>query len=153
MNRLALSLTAVAACAAGLTAFAPARSAEQVAVEGAVKDYVEAFYKAAPDRLARSVSADLKKMGYWRQNAESAYKGPLHMTFDEATALAGEWNVEGRQGEDLRYEIDVFEVLDKIANAKVTAKWGVDYFQLVKEEDRWVIHHVLWQSHPPKSGK
>ena len=42
---------------------------------------------------------------------------------------------------------------DKIANAKVTAKWGIDYFQLVKEDGRWKIHHVLWQTHPPKSGE
>ena len=150
MRRLLLPLLAVGAAA--LTAFASGPSADEEAVEAAVDDFVEAFYHAKPELLERSVSAELKKMGYSRKE-DGTYRGPHHMSFERATGLAAEWNSEGQQGDDLRYEVEVFEVLDKIANAKVTAKWGIDYFQLVKEDGRWKIHHVLWQTHPPKSGE
>jgi hypothetical protein len=39
-------------------------------------------------------------------------------------------------------------VADKTACGKLTAKWGQDYFQLAKENGRWMIHHVMWQSAP-----
>ena len=45
-------------------------------------------------------------------------------------------------------KITVFEVLDKIATAKVEAKWGIDYFHLAKINDKWMIVNVLWQDYP-----
>lgn len=45
-------------------------------------------------------------------------------------------------------EITVLDVLDKTAAAKLVAKWGIDYFQLAKQDGTWKIVHVLWQSHP-----
>jgi len=36
----------------------------------------------------------------------------------------------------------------KTATAKLTAFWGIDYFQLEKIEDKWMIRHIIWQSHP-----
>ena len=44
---------------------------------------------------------------------------------------------------------EIFDVLDKTASAKLTAHWGIDYFHLVKEDGKWKIYQVLWQS-PPK---
>jgi len=127
------------------------QTANEKAVRRAVMDYVEGFYEVKPELLERGVSPQVKKMGYWRKEGEAEYQGPAHMTYDQARELAGNWNVDDRQGTDLKYEVEVFEVADKIACAKVTAKWGFDYFQLVKEEDGWKIHHVLWQSHPPET--
>ena len=49
---------------------------------------------------------------------------------------------------DTPKELKVLDVLDKTATAKLTAQWGVDYFQLEKSDDKWMIRHVLWQSHP-----
>ena len=44
------------------------------------------------------------------------------------------------------------DVLDKTAVAKLTAFWGIDYFQLEKNDGIWQIRHVIWQSHPPSDG-
>ncbi|MEM9378924.1 MAG: nuclear transport factor 2 family protein [Planctomycetota bacterium] len=145
---LALPLTAA------LQDDASAPREDRAAVERAIQDYVEAFYHAKPELLERGVSRDLKKMGYWRKDTDAPFGDALHMTFDEATALAKRWNAKGEQGEDLTYEIEIYDVADKTACGKLTAKWGIDYFQLVKEkDDAWKIHHVLWQSHPPKATK
>ena len=43
-------------------------------------------------------------------------------------------------------KVDVLDVQDKTAAAKCTAWWGTDYLLLAKQNGKWVITHVLWQS-------
>jgi hypothetical protein len=50
---------------------------------------------------------------------------------------------------DAPQEIVVFEVLDQTASARLTAWWGTDYLPLAREDGRWKITHVLWQTPPP----
>ena len=61
------------------------------------------------------------------------------------------WNADGKQGDDLEYEIELFEVADQTAAAKLSAKWGIDYMHLAKFDGEWKIMHVMWQSHPPQA--
>lgn len=125
---------------------------DEEGVYNAVLDYVEGFYNVEPERFDRSLSKDLVKYGYW-MNPEGAYQGSP-MNFDQAKQLASRWNVDNRQeiDENTPKEIWVMEVLDKTAVAKLTAKWGIDYFQLEKNDGVWQIRHVIWQSHPPSDG-
>jgi hypothetical protein len=44
--------------------------------------------------------------------------------------------------------IEIFDVLDQTASAKLTAWWGIDYLLLARIDGRWMITHVLWQSPP-----
>lgn len=121
---------------------------DRAGVEQAIQDYVQAFYLAKPELIERSVSKDLKKMGYWKNPGAADYGDPLYLSFEEAKGLAERWNGEGQHGEDIEFEIEVHEVLDKVASGKLVAKWGIDYFHLSKIEGKWLIQHVLWQSHP-----
>ena len=129
----------------------PDEAAQRDAVERAVQDYVEGFYHAKPELIERGVHPDLVKYGFARRSSEDPYKG-RPMTFDQAVQLADRWNADGRQGEDLTYEIEIFDVADQTACAKLTAKWGIDYFHLAKYDGAWKIRHVMWQTHPPKKG-
>ena len=150
-----MKIAAATLLALPLLAFAqdaePKRSADEIAVERAMKDYVEGFYQAKPELIERGVSKDLKKMGYWRNDETGEYSDAMHMNFEQAVTLAKRWNADGQQGENLKYEVEVYEVADKTACGKLSAKWGIDYFQLAKEGEAWKIHHVMWQSHPPKA--
>ena len=121
---------------------------DEEGVHNAVLDYVEGFYKVEPDRFEKSISKDLVKFGYWQQ--EDGSWGSAPMNWDQAYQLASRWNVDNRQGidESTPKEIEVLDVLDKTAVAKLVAKWGIDYFQLEKIDGTWMIRHVLWQSHP-----
>ena len=49
-------------------------------------------------------------------------------------------------------EIEILDVADQTAAAKLTAWWGIDYLQLAKYDGRWMIVHVLWQSPPRPAG-
>ena len=120
--------------------------ADRAAVEEAVLDYVEGIYLVQPDRIARSVHPDLRKLGYWREDSSDEYQ-VAPMTYQQLYQLAARWNAGGQvDPETAPKEIAVFDVLDQTAIAKLTAVWGVDYFQLGKYDGKWMIVNVLWQS-------
>ena len=133
-----------------LMAFTHIENEEEKAVKQAVLNYVEGLYLVDSDRIKQSVHPDLYKIGYYFRKDEKQYTGPLKMTFQQLVELADSWNKDGQNAnEDSPKKIEILDVLDKTATAKLTAEWGVDYFQLAKEDDKWMIMNVLWQSPPP----
>jgi hypothetical protein len=122
-------------------------AADREAVERAVEDYVEALYDVKPELSERSVHPALQKLGCWRPDGADAYGTPGVMTFEQLRDLAGHWNKDGRE---LTYDIQLLDVLDVTASAKLTADWGVDHMHLIKRDGQWKIVQILWQSHPPK---
>lgn len=130
-----------------LPAGAEAQSdADRKAVEEAVLDYVEGIYLVQPERIERSVHKDLRKLGYWREDSSSEYQ-LAPMTYQQLYDLAARWNAKGQvDPETAPKEIVILDVLDQTASAKLTAAWGVDYFQLGKYDGKWMIVNVLWQS-------
>ncbi|MFT5145027.1 MAG: hypothetical protein ACI80V_003689 [Rhodothermales bacterium] len=118
-------------------------------VHAAVLDYLEGIYDVQPERIEQSVSPALVKFGWYQSNPDAEFQGSP-MTFEQLKGLAASWNKDNRQNitADTPREIVVLDVLSKTAVAKLTAMWGIDYFQLEKIEGRWMIRHVLWQSHP-----
>jgi len=100
-------------------------------------------------RIQKSVSPKLRKLGYWYNEEKEVYYDNLEMTFEELLSLSAKWNESGtRADEESPKVITIFEVNDKTAIAKLTAAWGIDYFQLAKTEGKWIIMNVLWQSMP-----
>lgn len=121
------------------------------AIRMAVLDYVEGIYNVAPDRIRRSVSPRLAKLGYWRpRNADTYQEGT--MSFDELVRVAETWNKEGRiDGDAAPKDIALLDVMDQTATVKLSAQWGVDYMHLAKQDGRWMIVNVLWQSYPAEA--
>ena len=124
---------------------------EKEAVRQAVLDYVEGVYEVAPERIERSVHPELVKRGFYIKKGESAYTF-APMTFAELVNLAKTYNKSGRVPKGAPKEIVIFDVLDQTAAAKLTAVWGVDYFQLAKYDGKWKIVNILWQTPPPKTA-
>jgi hypothetical protein len=151
---LTLAASLLVFCATGCTgldAHAAAGSADdREAVRRAALDYVEALYDAEPDRIRRSVHPDLKKYGFYRPADADVYRGSA-MTFAQLVELAGSWNRDGsKTTADSPKQVEVLDVLDQTAAAKVTAEWGVDYMQLARFDGEWKILHIVWQSHPSR---
>ena len=136
-------LAAFAAPAAAQTA-----ADDEAAVRAAVLDYVDAIYEVQPERIERSVATDLVKRGYWKASPDAAYR-ELPMTYEQLHGLASRWNADGHLDTSTAVkEIVVLDMLDKTASAKLVADWGVDYMHLAKEDGRWMIKNILWQSPP-----
>lgn len=144
----ALTLTVLAPCS-----FAQPEASAESLVRAALQDYLGALYEAAPERIERSVSPDLVKLGLWH-DAENGRWQPSPMTYDRLVKLAGRWNHKGDQvAEGAVGRVTVFEVADDIACGLIEAVWGLDYAQLVRDADgRWRIRQLLWQSWPGAPG-
>ena len=46
---------------------------------------------------------------------------------------------------DAPKKVEVLDIMNTIAVAKVTAWWGMDYVLLGKQDDKWMIEQVLWE--------
>ena len=123
----------------------------QKEVSNAVKDYVDAFYYGDTTKIHQSISRDVVKYGYYIPKGKTVYEGEP-MSFQEMINYAA--NVKKRgvnpNVEKFPKKIEVLDVQDQTASAKLTAWWGTDYLLLAKLQGHWMITHVLWQSPPPK---
>ena len=132
-------------------ASAQAQSAsDKAAVRQAALDYVEGIYTVDTSRIERSVHKNLTKRGFWREPTETTYRPESVMTFDQLMKLTASWNKDGKRDTSIK-QVEVLDVLDQTASAKIVAMWGIDYMHLAKYDGRWQIINIVWQAHPPKA--
>ena len=145
----ALMLSLALAPAAGAQGAAPRSAPDSAAVRRAVLDYVEGFYEGDTTKLVRAFKRDFAKYGYSRNRETNAYTG-MAMSWEQAMAYAARVKASGRPTPATApKEVTIYDVQDKTASARLRAWWGIDYMLLAKEDGRWVVTHVLWQSPPP----
>ena len=120
-------------------------------VSDAVMDYVDAFYYGDSSKIVRSIAPDVVKYGYWRNKESANYQG-MSMSYTQMHEYAA--NVKKRNNPAAAdkhvKKVEVLDVQDQTASAKLTAWWGTDYILLAKKDGKWMITHVLWQSPPKK---
>ena len=117
---------------------------ERKAVEDAVSDYVEGLYEGEPARISRSVQIDVIKRGFILN-----VQGATQMTFAELISIAQQPSNDP-QVDTTRKLITVYDIQDNIATAGLTAWWGVDFLQLIKQSDGWKIANIISQVLPTK---
>lgn len=133
------------------TAPAPRPTSDRAAVRQAVLDYVEGFYEGDTTKLARAMWPEVRKYGYSRDQASGEYSGSAMQYPTDFMSYANSIRVgRNRTPANAPKAITIFDVQDQTASAKLTAWWGTDYLLLAKENGRWMITHVLWQSPPAK---
>ena len=153
MKRRLLLLTILLSVPAAVAAQnADPRAVNREAVRAAVLDYVEAIYQRQPERVEQSVRPDLAKVGYHKpRDGDDFSETP--MTYEQLLETAQTYNRSGRDLSNAPRLITVLDVLDRIAAAKLVAPWGIDYFHLVKDDGKWRVLHVVWQSHTPETAQ
>ncbi len=125
-----------------------AQSADRTGVYNAAMNYIDAFYHSEPFMIERSVSEDVIRRGYYWKGLDSAYSDLRSMTYAQMIQLAKDWNKSEWLPADAAKKVDVLDVQDKTAVAKITVYWGIEYLQLAKTGDQWKIINILWQSIP-----
>ena len=145
-----LSISAAIVCLAIAMGFSQSND-DQKRVRFAVLDYVEGVYQQQPERIERSVHNELSKIGFYAKNGKMVTTGI--MTKQKLIELSKTFNKNGIVPDNAPKEIDILAMEDHIASVKLTAFWGIDYLLLGKFDDKWLITHVLWQSHPVNPTK
>jgi hypothetical protein len=145
------SRTLLTATLVTLLVGAPARSsaqsaADSAAVRRAALDYVEGFYEGDSTKHVRSVRPDVFKYGFWLPRDSTRYQGEP-MTFAEFLGYTRRMRARNAKTPPAAPKtVQLLDVQDMTAAAKVTAFWGVDYLLLGKFDGQWMVSSVLWQT-------
>ena len=123
-------------------------ASDSEAVRQAAANYVIAIYESKPELIEKSVHPQLTKYGFMRQQDGTYKQG--QMTYTQLLEVAKTWNKEKKRDTTIK-DIQVLDVLDQTATAKIRAQWGIDYMQLAKFDGTWKIINIVWQTHPPSS--
>lgn len=119
---------------------------DRAAVERAALNYLEGFYEGSTDKIRQSVHPDANKFGFYMQ--DGAYHR-VPMSFDGMLEYAEDVKAKGNYPDkDAPKRVEILDVLDQTAVAKVYAWWGSDYMTLAKYDGKWMIVQVLWQTEP-----
>jgi hypothetical protein len=119
---------------------------EREGVRRAVLDYVEGFYEGDSLKLARSVRPEIFKYGFWIPRDSTRYAGE-RMTYPEFFEYAHNVKSKNHQAPPTAVKkVELLDVQDQTAAAKLTAFWGTDYLLLGKYDGKWMISSVMWQT-------
>ena len=124
---------------------------DKQAIEKACLNYIEGFYEGDTSKLIAALKPSLYKFGYWKNDKTGNYDPDGQMTYRAALDYAK--NVMAKKNfakADAPKKVEVLDLMNSIASAKVSAWWGVDYILLAKQGGKWMIEQVLWEGPPAK---
>ncbi|EDP69855.1 Phosphoglycerate mutase [Flavobacteriales bacterium ALC-1] len=119
---------------------------DKTQIETTLNNYLDGFYKGDTLKLKAALKPRLYKFGYWKNKDTGKYEYSNQMTYAKAIDYAKdviEKNMQ--QKEDVIRKVQIFEIGNHIASAKVTGWWGIDYMLLSKDEGKWMIEQVIWE--------
>ena len=109
-------------------------------------NYIEGFYEGDTVKLSKSLQPSLYKFGYWKDKTSGKYAPDGNMSYRQAVDYAKRvLDKKNFATADAPKKVEVLDIQNAIAAAKVTAWWGVDYILLSKQDDKWMIEQVLWE--------
>ena len=129
-----------------LVAIFPIAQTDKEKVEKACLNYIEGLYKSDTVKLIQSLKPSLYKFGYWKNKTTGKYEPDGQMTYREALDYAK--NVLAKKNfakPGSPKKVEILDVMNSIASAKVTSWRGVDYVLLSIKDEKWMIDQVLWE--------
>lgn len=122
-------------------------------IEEVCLNYLDGFYNGDSLKIINSLKPSLYKFGYWKNRETGKYEADGHMTFRQAVDYSKRvLEKKSFAKSDAPKSVEVLDVMNHIAVAKITAWWGYDYLLLSRSKDSWIIEQVLWEG-PLKRGK
>ena len=115
-------------------------------IERICLNYLEGFYEGDSTKLIASLNPSLYKFGYWKKDNSKVYDPDGQMTYRQALDYAKRvLDKKNFAKADAPKKVEVLDIMNTIAAAKVTAWWGTDYILLSRRNDKWIIDQVLWE--------
>ena len=129
-------------------------SSDKTEIETTLNNYIDGFYKGDVDKLKSALKPRLNKFGYLKDKKTGNFEYYQHMSYEQALAFAQKMKDEGtlRDKNKIR-KVEVLDIGNHIASAKVTASWGVDYMTLSKDNGKWMIEQVIWEGPYQKNSE
>lgn len=117
-------------------------------VRAAALDYIEGWYEGDAVRMARALHPELVKRIHLRNPESERHwldtQGKSRLVASTAHGGGSETPLEER-----RTDVTVLDIFRDAATVRVDAGEWIDYLQLVREDEGWVIVNVLWVLREP----
>lgn len=121
-------------------------------VRTVLQDYIKSIYISDSTMVENIADSTLQKSGHYYSPRQKAWSYE-DMDFEGLQHTASTYNRKKWLPEWAPAEIEIYEVKEKVASAKVKAIWGFDYMLLSKKNGKWMIDKVLWQSYTADEQK
>ena len=119
-------------------------AADSAAIRATALDYIEGFYEANPERMERALHPDLAKRIVRTRAGESMV---ANMDADRLVEITRDRGAPTPKSER-RADVEITHVFGNAATVRLDASDWVDFLQIGKVDDRWVIINVLWEMRP-----
>ena len=140
MMRTSLLVMTILAAAATMPAQAQT-AADSAAIRATALDYVQGWYEGSAERMGRALHPDLAKRIVQTRDGESRLG---HMTAAQLTAAAGQGGGRNTPENQRISDVRILDIFGNAAVVRAEMSGWVDYMQIAKWNDRWVIVNVLW---------
>ncbi len=117
------------------------------AIRATAMNYIEGWYDGDAERMAKALHPKLAKRAYLK----NPKTGEFVLQELDAETLIGYVKKGGAKDvapEDRKIKMEILDIYENIATAKVSCKHFVDYMHLVYFEGEWKIINVLWDFSP-----
>jgi hypothetical protein len=122
--------------------------ADKTGIKEAALDYAEGWYEGNAERMERALHPDLaKRIARKDDKGNSRLENMGAMTLVQVTRRGF-----GKQTpkEEQQKDVTILDSMESSAVVKLVMRDWVDYMQMAKINNRWVIVNVLWEMKPPK---
>lgn len=128
----------------------PARAqtaADSAAIRAAALDYIEGWYAADPERMARALHPELAKR-IVRTDRQSGISDIRDMGASELVMQTRRGGGSQTPADQQRKEVRILDVFEGTASVRVDAATWIDYMHLGQVDGQWRIINVLWALRP-----
>lgn len=124
------------------------------AIRDVIRDYCMGFYETDGDKVQRTCHSMLSKRSVARWPEGRGFDYFQRVTWEEIRILGDTFNRHyGFDPETARCEIEVYEIRENIALAKLTGSVWFDYFQLMNVRGEWKIVNIIFETLPEERSE
>ena len=129
------------------TALSAQTSQDSAGIRGAALDYIEGWYSGNGDRMAKALHPELAKRIMFTDTLGNYWIRDMGATeLIRGTRTGGGTRTPAA---DRRTDVQVLDIFQNAASARIDAGGWIDYLHLVRWQERWVILNVLWEIRKP----
>ena len=122
-------------------------SADSTAIKETTLNYIEGWYEGNAERMAKSLHPKLAKRAVFADDQFSEQTADILIQRTEKGG--GKKTPKAQQQKD----VTILDIFEGSAVVKVVASDWIDYLQVAKLKNQWLIINVLWEIKPDSYQK
>ncbi len=120
-------------------------TADSAAIVATAHNYIDGYYEGNAERMERALHPDLAKRIVSPRGGRDVVQ---HMTATQLIQITGRGGGSNTPKSQRRNDMRILDIFGNAAVVRIDASDWVDYLQVAKVDDKWMIINVLWAWRP-----